>query len=201
LLDELSKDPSQAPVATHLRAHMRYGQGRYDEAGELLQSLIDFGVRLPQLHTEMGRIHIRRGGWQDAETSYRQAIEIDADDADAHDGLGLALREQGRAEEAVYEHMKAIALALQAGGRPQSHINLGIALADCKQVDWAIRAFQTAIELAPENPFPHRCLAQIYRKARKDEETARRHLRTAVELRARLQQRSREEFLERDTWM
>ena len=55
--------------------------------------------------------------------------------------------------------------------RPQTHINLGIALALTNQIDWAIRAFTIAAEMKlPNQPFPHRCLAQIYRRTKRDRE-------------------------------
>ena len=70
--------------------------------------------------------------------------------------------------------------------RPQTHVNLGLALALSKQFDWAIQAFTIAAEMAPNQPFPHRCLSQIYRRAKKDREKAREHTLRAWELRLKL---------------
>lgn len=197
LLSELAGDPSQAPVATLLYAQMRFGQGRPEEAAELLQRVIDFGVRFPQLHTQMGRIRLRQSRWEDARAAFERAIEVDADDSAAHDGLGVALRQLGRAEDAVFHHMKAISLEHT---RAESHINLGIALSDCKKLDWAIRAFEVAIELAPESPFPHRCLYQLYKRGKKDQERATRHIRRAIELRSRAMTTNQGRFLQREGW-
>ncbi len=68
--------------------------------------------------------------------------------------------------------------------RPQTHIHLGLALAETGQIDWAIRAFNVAIEQAPEAPFPHGCLAQLYERAKKDPAKAEEHRKRAEELRA-----------------
>jgi len=59
--------------------------------------------------------------------------------------------------------------------RPQTHIHLGLALAEVRQVDWAIRAFNVALEQNPNNPFPHRCLAQLHERAEKDPAKAEQH--------------------------
>jgi len=85
------------------------------------------------------------------EEPFNRALEIDPDCADAHDGLGAPYRGRGRSEEAVQEHMQSIALLHY---RPQTHINLGLALAESRKFDSAIRAFEVAIEQDANNPFP-----------------------------------------------
>ena len=76
-------------------------------------------------------------------SAFRRAIEKDDDNAEAHDGLGVALCRQGFYEDAVYEHTRAATLHHH---RPQTHFNLGIALAMSQQFDWAISAFSVAAE-------------------------------------------------------
>ena len=70
--------------------------------------------------------------------------------------------------------------------RPQTHIHLGLALAETNQIDWAIRAFNVAIEMNPNNPFPHRCLAQLYERAKKDPTKVKEHRERAGKLREQL---------------
>ena len=120
--------------------------------------------------------------YKNAETVFRRAIERDDDNAEAHDGLGVALRRQGFYEDAVYEHTRAATLHHH---RMETHMNLGIALAMSQQFDWAIRAFLVAAEVAPEHPLPHRWLTKIYRRVKKDDEKAREHLRLWWHLRSR----------------
>ena len=142
--------------------------------------------RLPFLHVLIGQIHLRERRWDMAEDAFRRALELDDDNAEAHDGLGVVLRERGNLPDAIFEHMRAASLLHH---RPQTHINLGVALAASKQVDWAIRAFSVAAELAPEEPFPHRCLAQLYRRAKRNPAKAREHTQQAWTLRSRLRGR------------
>jgi tetratricopeptide (TPR) repeat protein len=191
ILTDLRADPEEAPVATLLLAQIRYGQGRYDEAAAMAEKVAEFGVRFAGMYSQLGLIHLRRGRWPEAEHAFREALAIDADEVD------VALRYQGRAEDAVYQHMRAVSLD---AGRAAAHLNLGIALADVKRLDWAIRALETAASLAPDSPLPHRYLAQIYRRARHDPERARFHVRAALELRARANERNRAAFLARHSW-
>ena len=119
----------------------------------------------------------------EAEAAFRKALDREEENAEAHDGLGVVFRRQGQYEDAVYEHTRAAALLHH---RAQTHVNLGLALTMSHQYDWAVRAFSIAIELAPRNPFPHRCLSHLYGRILNDPEKARTHLATAVELRRQL---------------
>jgi hypothetical protein len=58
--------------------------------------------------------------------AFRRALELDDDNAEAHDGLGVVLRERGHLPDAIFEHMRAASLLHH---RPQTHIDLGVALA------------------------------------------------------------------------
>ena len=118
----------------------------------------------------------------------QEGLEIDQVDAEAHDGIGVAYRWQKRPADAVHEHMQSIGLLHH---RPQTHIHLGLALAETNQIDWAIRAFNVAIEMNPNNPFPHRCLAQLYERAKKDPDKAKEHRERAGILRSDLTESSR----------
>jgi len=152
---------------------------RLDEAFALLEPLKEEQSTIPIFQSALGLIYLRRNLLEDAEAAFRRAIERDDDSVEAHDGLGIVLRRSGRYEDAVYEHMRAAALQHL---RPQTHVNLGIALANSRQFDWAIRAFSVAAEMAPSHPLPHRWLAMIYRRVKKDMAKAREHQRLFTQL-------------------
>jgi hypothetical protein len=44
-----------------------------------------------------------------------------------------------------------------------------------------------AVEQNPNNPFPHRCLSQLYERAKKNTKKAAEHRKRADELRAKMQ--------------
>ncbi|MEX2218894.1 MAG: tetratricopeptide repeat protein [Phycisphaerales bacterium] len=197
ILEGLAGEPTEAPIATLMLAQIHFGRGRYDEAASVLEKMAAHGIRLPAIYTQLGRVRLRQNLWPEAQRAYEEALRIDPDDADAMDGLGVALRNQGRAEDAVYQHMKSVALD---PNRAIGHLNLGIALADLKQIDWSIRAMETAAQLAPDAPQPHRFLARIYAKARRDLDKARWHAARALELRAAASARIREATMRRGHW-
>jgi Flp pilus assembly protein TadD len=55
--------------------------------------------------------HYRQGHWDVAEGHFRKAIKVDANLAQAHFNLGLALDKMGKHEEATAEFKKAAELA------------------------------------------------------------------------------------------
>ena len=173
----------EMPLGKFLLGQIKAAQGDVVGALALFSEVQQRDTRLPFLHVQIGQIHLRQRRWPEAEAGFRKALEIDDDCAEAHDGLGVVLLQRKRTEDAIYEHMRAASLMHH---RAQTHVNLGIALAAAKKIDWAIRAFSVAAELAPEQPFPHRCLAQLYRRAKQDSAKAREHIIQAWKLRVKL---------------
>ena len=183
----LVEDPANEGLLSRLilgRAKLALHQD--EEANALLGPLRHEEARLPYLTLALGQLALRRGDLPEAEDAFRRALERDEYNAEAHDQLGVVLRRTGRVEEAIFEHMRATSLQHH---RAQSHVNLGIALAKNGQIDWAVRAFEVAADLAPDEPFPHRCLARLYFSAKKDRERARFHAEEMLRRRERLRTR------------
>lgn len=180
LIEQAAREAPGMPLALMLLGQARYAQKRYDEAFALFERAQQADPRLPFLHCHLGRIHLQQKRPEMAEAAFRRALEIDGDSADAHDGMGVALRRQGRLDDALFEHMQSAALLHH---RPETHVNLGLTLIRLRDVDWAIRAFGVAAELAPEHPLPQRLLAQAYRRFKKDPASARQHHEKAMRLR------------------
>ena len=65
----------------------------------------------------------------------------------AHTNLGIALRDQGKLDEAIAEYRKAIRLKPDLA---EAHHNLGIALASQGKLDEAIAEYRKAIRLKPD---------------------------------------------------
>lgn len=165
IVKEVLGDQADAPQASFYLGVISFRRGDVDAALKHLQAAEKAEPRMPGLHVQIGNVYLRRQRWKDAERAFKKALSIDEDSAEAHDGLGVAYRWQKRPADAVHEHMQSIALLHY---RPQTHIHLGLALAETGQIDWAIRAFNVALEQNPNNPFPHRCLAQLYERAKED---------------------------------
>ncbi len=178
---EILSDQADAPQANLYMGIINFRRGDTETALKHLKEAEKADPRMPGLHCQIGNVYLRRQRWKDAERAFKRALAIDPDSAEAHDGLGVAYRWQKRPAEAVHEHMQSIGLLHY---RPQTHIHLGLALAETGQIDWAIRAFNVALEQNPSNPFPHRCLAQLYEREKKDPAQADEHRKKADELRA-----------------
>ncbi|MBS0657084.1 MAG: alkaline phosphatase family protein [Verrucomicrobia bacterium] len=155
-----------------LRARLALAEDQPAEAERLLRTVAAHEREAPAVLTQLGVVLLRLGRWSEAEQTFRRALERDPESAEAHDGLGVALRERDALDDAIFHHMRSASLQ---HARAQTHLNLGIALARRGQIDWALRAFHHAAELAPEHPFPHRCLARLYFSAKRDRARARHH--------------------------
>jgi tetratricopeptide (TPR) repeat protein len=91
---------------------------------------------------------------------YRKAIELDPEYAHAHNGLGNALRDKGRVDEAIALYRKAIELDPKL---VNAHNGLGDALRDKGGVDAAIAEYRKAIELDPKLVNAHNGLGDALR--------------------------------------
>jgi len=181
IVNEVLGDKADAPQANLYMGIIHFRRGDTEMALRHLKEAEKAEPRMPGLHVQIGNVYLRRQRWKDAERAFGKALDIDPDNAEAHDGLGVSFRWQKRPADAVYEHMLSVSLLHY---RPQTHIHLGLALAETGQIDWAIRAFSVALEQNPNNPFPHRCLAQLYERAKKDLAKAAEHSAKADELRS-----------------
>jgi predicted O-linked N-acetylglucosamine transferase (SPINDLY family) len=75
--------------------------------------------------------------------SYRRALQLKPDYAEAHNNLGIALRLQGALEEAVASYRRALQLKPDYA---EAHSNLGNSLKDQGQLDEAVACYRRAIE-------------------------------------------------------
>jgi Tfp pilus assembly protein PilF len=96
-----------------------------------------------------GNRHLTAGDAVAAESCFREALELEADFAEAHANLALLLDQDGRVEEAEQHYRQAIRLDPECG---QSHLNLGALLAGQKRFDEAELAYLHAVALIPESP-------------------------------------------------
>jgi tetratricopeptide (TPR) repeat protein len=83
---------------------------------------------------------------------FQAAVAAAPANADAHNGLGVALKVRGQLDEAIACYQKAIALDPRFAG---AHYNVGHVLADKGQVDEAIACYRKAIALDPKFAMAH----------------------------------------------
>ena len=87
-----------------------------------------------------------RGSRTKRSPAYRRALELKPDYAEAHSNLGIALKDQGKLDEAIACYRRALELKPDFA---EVHSNLGIALKDQGKLDEAIACYRRALELKP----------------------------------------------------
>jgi len=97
--------------------------------------------------------------WQGAEKEYRRALELNPNDAMAHDWYGEYLQAMGRNEEGFVQVRQAMQL-----DPLNAHLatDLGEHFYTARQYDQAIRAFQKTFELEPDDGEAHLGLGWVY---------------------------------------
>ncbi len=90
----------------------------------------------------------KRGREEDAIAHFQEAIEIQPDDAEAHNNLGSAFFLEGRVDEAVAQFQKALETQPDFA---EARNNLGLALLQKGRVDEAIAQFQQTLEIQPDS--------------------------------------------------
>lgn len=115
---------------------------------------------------QLGDGHFAVADFGAAATAYQDAIWLDPTLAEAHFGLGLALRRLGHDEQAMAAYRHAIEL------RPDyadAHFNLGIALRALGQLDAAADAYRQSIAARPEFADAHNNLGNVLLSLRQAE--------------------------------
>jgi tetratricopeptide (TPR) repeat protein len=126
---------------------------------------------------DLGMEQAEQGQDEQAIASFRGALAVDPEYAEAHNSLANVLARRGRADEAVAHYRKVLELK---PGHVEPHNNLGIALAGRGQVEEAIAHYQQALEIKPDSEEAHYNLGNaLAGRGRVDEAVA--HYQKALE--------------------
>lgn len=90
-------------------------QGNPDKALGMIDAALSSHPGCSKLHNAKGAILRKLGRLEDSEGSFRKAIELDCDSAEAYDNLGLVLNQRGNSEAALEMHRAAVQLSPKSG--------------------------------------------------------------------------------------
>jgi len=125
-----------------------------------------------------GNCHMSAGDACEAEASFRQAIRLVPEFAEAHANLGMLLDQEGMPAEAELHYLQAISLNPNLG---KTHLNLGVLLTNQKRFEEAEAAYRRALELSPDFPAAWSNLG-VLQACRKQEKEAEQSYLKAIEL-------------------
>jgi tetratricopeptide (TPR) repeat protein len=122
------------------------GQKRAEDAIKLLNRIPEDSVHAPRKEIQLGRAYVMLKDFESAEKSYREALRLSPEEADALLGLGGALEKQGKYAEAIEPYRKAIRIKTTAIA---GHYHLAICLEKDGKTDDAIAAYRETVRLRP----------------------------------------------------
>jgi tetratricopeptide (TPR) repeat protein len=174
--DVLHEDPRQ-PHALHLLGVIAHQAGRHREALDLIGRALAAGPH-PVFLSNLSAVHLALRQFDQAAAAALEAIRLNPAFADAHNNLGVALRELGRLAEAE----AAFRAALQCNPRhADARSNLGAALHRQGRLPEALAVLREAVRLAPSHAQSHNDLGGVL-LARGETEEAAGRLREALRL-------------------
>jgi tetratricopeptide (TPR) repeat protein len=114
-----------------------------------------------------GNEHLRANDLVAAVRAYEKALELNPDNAKAHNNLGNVLRRQGKPDEALTHFSRAVAIDPDYA---DGHNNLGLMLAGHGRLEEAVRHYERALEVEPNYADAHDNLGIALSRLEKFEE-------------------------------
>jgi len=135
-------------------------QEKYQEAEDYLDKFIESSEQELVLgYFYRGNAQFDSEKYGQAIESYKKAIAINPDYADAHYNLGIAYRKQGEYDLAIASYQKAIAINPDDA---KAHYNLGYAYRKQGKYDLEIKSYKKAIAIDPDLAKAHYNLGNAY---------------------------------------
>lgn len=165
-----------------MRGMLDLQEGKFDSALVHLQRAHAAAPQLPGMHLQLGRVYAALHRREDAERAFARALDLDADNPDAHLALSI-LRYRARDFRGAADH--SMHAAGVSPGMARAHLVLGLSLAHLGEDEQAQIALRHALERDGSFILAHRALVLIYRKKSEHKALVDLHQRAAMELKRR----------------
>ncbi|TND07611.1 MAG: hypothetical protein FD123_3163 [Bacteroidetes bacterium] len=180
VIDAVRRDEkvaAQLPSLDFIEGTLLMAEHKPRKALEMLRAAEAKQVRMPGLFLQMGQVYLRLRRWTDAERMFIRALNMDADNAQAHHGLAIASLRQEKTETAIDEALTAVGLLHHF---PAAHYHLGEALIQAGDFENAAKAFSVCLSFSPGNRRAHLRLGQLYENQLNDPGKAKEHFEFAA---------------------
>jgi serine/threonine-protein kinase len=121
-------------------------------------SVVKYRGQLSNEHNNLGVFLRRQRRWTEAVMHFREAIQLDRDNALPHKNLGEIFYSQGRLDEAIGEWREVIRIETDL---TEAHFHLGVALAKKGQLDEAAAEYRQAVGIKNDFAEAHYCLGLV----------------------------------------
>ena len=136
------------PSAHHGKGLVLSDLDRHDEAARAFEEAVRLDQTNAVYHSDLGNARRALGDLTGAASAYTSALERDPHLADAANGLGVVLVQQGRAVEAV----RWLELAAADASLQEAPLNLGIALQESGHIERARAQYRKVLESQATRP-------------------------------------------------
>ena len=133
--------------------------GKNDEAIAKFNEVIAQVPKCPECYSNIGANYAQKKDWAQAEASYKKAIEVDPNAADAYNGLANVYNAQKKFDQAAEASAQAMKLASAAGAAggaagggasASAMFNQGVILWNAGKIPDAKKQFEDAVKADPK---------------------------------------------------
>jgi tetratricopeptide (TPR) repeat protein len=131
--------------------------GKNDEAIAKFNEVIAQVPKCPECYSNIGANYAQKKDWAQAEASYKKAIEVDPNAADAYNGLANVYNAQKKFDQAAEASAQAMKIAGAAGATgtgggasASAMFNQGVILWNAGKIPEAKKQFEDAVKADPK---------------------------------------------------
>jgi tetratricopeptide (TPR) repeat protein len=159
----LAEQPRHAD-ALHFLGMLAHQTGDNEVAVKLIIQAIDAAPGNPLFHYNLGTVYRHMDDLPSSIESYRRAIALKDNFADAHYKLGISFQHARQLANAEASYRRALALAPNLAG---AHNNLGSVLRDAGRIGEAEASYRQALRIKPDFADAYLNLGNVYKDVRK----------------------------------